>query len=630
MKFNFPDYAQSLMDSRLETKETINSYHMKIDVDYEADFIRDIFESFLNSYRKESINSKCIRIFIKSFSESLKGLEIENIGGLNENIFYKQYDFYNKLDDELRNREYLKSASKLKNYLVAFYRFISNEYIEIHNLQFTNIFMQKINSKNFYKYYEERFSFMYFSILDDVPKEDKICILPNKNIRRNASGRNSRWQSFDFSKCNERYKKDLKIFVWNNYSVGSLNNYLDLVKFLNMSAEKQYFGKIINLLADKDKEFNEEFLWDYRIKVYSENENKNNVKAVFKIVRKYLKYFKEKYNVVNTDIDILSLANLDVYKGGEVITEKDTKLIFQEFKDREKIDSRIKIYRIVFELFISSKLRIGEILNLTRNCLIQTQNGKYEISYLGKMTNQSYKEEIFSEKIINLIKEAIKATDGISPEKSMNKDYIFIERYDSTHNLDAKIINFDYEFRKIIKTLSSKLDKTCYTPNNIRDTFIDNVYTEGIQNDLSIQDISLITGNSYKTANKHYRQRDKMLNYLEAMNRVSIANVDLNGVIIEGNEEQHLEKMNPVKNNLGNCNSDRCDFEIGECLICKNFVTYTSRKKRFEEEIEKVNKHLEEINSEYEMEELMLNRKLLVKFLYEMNLITMKGENEYD
>ena len=332
---------------------------------------------------------------------------------------------------------------------------------------------------------------MYFSILDDVPMKDKICILPNKNIRKNASGRNSRWQSFDFSKCNERYKEDLKIFVWNNYSVGSLNNYLDLVKFLNMSAEKQYSGKIINLLADKDKEFNEEFLWDYRIKVYSENENKNNVKAVFKIVRKYLKHYKEKYNVINTDIDILSLANLDVYKGGQVITEKDTKLIFQEFKAKEKIDNRIKIYRLAFELFISSKLRIGEILNLKRNCLNQSGNSKNKLSYLGKMTNQNYRDEIFSEKIINLIKEAIQLTESIAPQKSINKDYIFIEKYNSNHNLDAKIINFDYEFRKIIKTLSKKLDKACYTPNNIRDTFIDNVYTEGIQNDLALKLVNM-------------------------------------------------------------------------------------------------------------------------------------------
>ena len=90
MTFNFPEYAQALIDCKIKTKETINSYHIQIDVDYEADFIRNIFESFLNSYRRKgSVNSKYIGTFIKAFSESLRAIEIKNIGDFTEEIFYK-------------------------------------------------------------------------------------------------------------------------------------------------------------------------------------------------------------------------------------------------------------------------------------------------------------------------------------------------------------------------------------------------------------------------------------------------------------------------------------------------------------------------------------------------------------
>jgi len=176
-----------------------------------------------------------------------------------------------------------------------------------------------------------------------------------------------------------------------------------------------------------------------------------------------------------------------------------------------------------------------------------------------------------------------------------------------------------------LEELSDVLDETDYKPNNIRHTFINNVYKEGRNKGLSIERICKITGNSYKTANKHYRDNYELLDYLEALNGICISNVDIHGKILK---KEVNEIKNKVKDGLGNCVSDGCKFKIGECLRCNNFVTFTNRENNFKKQVKKIDQLIAETKNDDEIEELLAYKKLVVRYLYEIKSMISNEEKK--
>ncbi|MCI6693372.1 MAG: tyrosine-type recombinase/integrase [Clostridium sp.] len=609
---------------------TYNNSNVVIQTDVNNIEIKKILEKFLLSY-DNSMNVKrpATKYFLKYFAESMKNTHIEKDKCFNDQSFYEQYKFYTDLDITLRQNEGLLDVEKLRNKLVAFYRYLINEEdIEVYRISCSEIFKDSISSKTFYKYYEEGYKFFYHDTHEHFPKEDKICILPNRSSINNADSKNISRKSYDFTKCDIRYRDDLKEFVWNNWSgANSLNHYNDLVNFLNFSKYIQYSENIINL-EERDKEFSSEFLWLYRNKIISENKNTNNVKAIFKIVRKYLKYYSNKYNVIKLDFNIIPLSKLGVSNGGYIITERDRDAIYRCFKENEKKDIKYKLYTIVFEFFLTTKYRIGEILNLRRNCLTKLSDGSYKIRYLGKTTEKNFVEEKLTKESAKLLIEAINITDELVIDAGLVKEFIFIEKYKTKHIKKCKIINFRYEFKKIINELEAKseLDNRGYTVNNIRHTFIDNVYKEGRKQDLSLNTLSIIAGNGYKTARKHYRDANDLLDYIEATNGICIADVDVEGNILK---TENIQKNNEVKSGLGNCKVDSCNFEIGECLICKNFITFTNREIVFENKVKEIDEKINYSNNPDEIDELNAYKELLVRYIYKIKEINLeRGNND--
>jgi|GEM_PF-5417952 len=443
MEYKIEKYKQLLTEG-VDYLEYRGFKDIRFAVDVENELIKDVLQNFINSYEDtKGIRNTKFRVFLNSFQDSLQGSLINQEHWFSIDIFNKQYKFYNELDTILRDNKVIGGAEKLKNKLIAFYRFINNEsYKEKYKSDFTPIFLESINSKSFYKYYELGYKFIYYSPLQEPPENDKICIMPNKEVMFNANSRNTLRDGFDFTICNEVYREDLKRFVWDNWNgAGSLNQYKKLVDFLNLSAIQQYSSKRFKLY-DSNKEFDEEFLWNYRIMIKGEVENSGNVKSIIKIIRKFLKYYKNKYNVYDSDLDILNLAKLDNYNGGKVITDKDLNLIYKKFKEKEKRNPKLKIYSIVFEFFLTTKYRIGEILNFKRSWLKTIDNNTYILKYIGKTTGQCIIEDEITYESANLLLEAIKLTENIVSDKSLCGEYIFVEPHLATHIDDCKRINF--------------------------------------------------------------------------------------------------------------------------------------------------------------------------------------------
>lgn len=579
--------------------------------DVEDEEIREILQQFIDYFDdKRNVYTVYMRIFLKGFKESIRTEKV-----FSEELFNIQYKFFKVLGENLSNEGIVKSADRIKNVIVSFYRFISVERMEF---KFSKIFIEAINSKTFYKFYENGYKFAFYNSFESVPKEDKICIIPNEETLVNADSKNIQRKGIDFTLCTERYREDLKRFIWNNWiSNSTFNHYLKLVEFLNLSDYLQYSDNVI-ILNKGNKEFGDDFLWSYKIKVKDEVENSGQRKSIFKLIRKYLKYYQTKYNVSKTDLDIFSLSKLDNYDGGEEITENDRKLIYKMFKEKELQEKYFKIYTIVFEIFITTKFRLGEILNFRRDNVIKYYDGSYGIRYISKTSNQEFIEEKISIETANLLLEAINISKEVAEKDLFNGIYIFVEGYRGNNNWKCKRIEFQMVFRNIIKSLNGKLEKDNYKPNNIRNTFINNVYKEGKNQGLTIPEMALIAGNSYKTANKHYREQNELLDYLEATNGICIADVNINGTITK---EKNNNTRNIVKEGLGSCKSDNCSFQLGECLICNNFITFTNRESKFKDEIEKLNIIIMQTDNEYEIEELQAYKKLLLRYIYEMRIL---------
>lgn len=588
--------------------------------DVDNDEIRNILKAFLRSYTNlDSIRGSTVKYFIMYFNSSLKYSDININRCFSDESFYNQYKFYDDLDNSLRISNKIQGIEKLKHRLVAFYRYLSKyEDIEGYTINCSKIFVDSISSKTFYKDYENGYKFIYYDRFENFPQEDKICILPNKESINNANSGNTKRRRFDFTICDKRYRNDLKEFVWSNWSgPNSLNHYNALVDFLNFSKQQQYGDNLINL-EERKKEFSAKFLLTYRKKIKSENKVNSTIKSIFKIVRKYLQFYSDKYNVESIDLKIIPLTKLENNNnGGYVITKKDRDLIYEKFRENEKVDSRKKLYTIVFEFFLTTKYRFGEILNFRRNCLTKLSDGSYKISYLGKTTNKVFNEEKITMESAKLLLEAIKITDDLVSEAGLVKDLIFIERYKYQQINKCKRINFQNEFKKIVKELekNNQLEKTGYTVNNIRHTFIDNVYKEGRKQNLPLNVLSMIAGNSFKVAKKHYRDANDLLDYVEATNGICISDVDVEGNVLKY-ESKEIE--NEVKDGLGKCDENGCNFDIGECLICKNFITFTNREEVFTNKIAEIDKKIESNGNYDEIEELNAYKKLLVKYLYKI------------
>ncbi|WP_349393185.1 hypothetical protein, partial [Clostridium perfringens] len=124
--------------------------------------------------------------------------------------------------------------------------------------------------------------------------------------------------------------------------------------------------------------------------------------------------------------------------------------IYRKLKEKEKENMNFRIYTIVFELFLTTKYRIGTILNLRRDSIIKISENEYSLKYLTKVSDSKYVEEKITIETANLINEALNLSKDASNEPDLLNEYIFIEKYLSKHRGGIKRIKFDYYFKKII------------------------------------------------------------------------------------------------------------------------------------------------------------------------------------
>lgn len=587
-----------------------------------SETIKELLFQFLSKFCDSTgITLKVYKIFIYYFVESLGGQNICSYKEFSNKTLVTQYRFYDALDLFYLEKGIITDRrNSTKSLIVSFYRYLIEIKEKYSNYSIFNKAFELFLSKRTYsRVLQEGYVPVLHSTHEEPPVYDKYCIIPYKLAVHNSSYRNDKCINIDLTAIHEYYREDVRKFIWYEDSkVYSKKKHMThLIKFFDYKA--RYDNRMKNLIhisQNIQREFTEEFLLEYRLHLETVYSESATVSCALKSIRKYLKYFTEKYLMTENDFSILSLAGLGKYNGGQIITPNDLKVIYQEFKLLEKLNNDKRLHTILFEIFIYSNLRIGEILNLKRNCILYSEYDKdiSKIRYLSKTGGEEFVPLEVNKIIIDLIEEAIKLTERYV-DSSLMSEYIFILPMKRKILSGVSRIDFYSHFNKVLTNVNNKLEKKKYYPYNIRHTAIDTIYREGIENNLTLNEIARIANNTYKTAVRYYRQYDYIDNYVEAISRVRITNVDIHGKIL-AKENDGLKKK--VKGDLGKCSEENCSFEIGECLVCNNFVTFVNRIPNFENAIKSLDKQLTKTVNELEVNEINVQKQLLGKFLSEM------------
>ena len=594
-------------------------------------FIKDIMSKFLDKFkRKDGTHATNLRIFLYFFIESCKNNIPNSLMNFNDNLFEVQFNYFNNLGSK---HEFVKHYKRDPiTILLYFYRYIGNlSDTSNESTGLSKSLLRAFELKNFIKYYRKGYKFMYHNIHEHYPPFDKVCLLPTTQSMNNASLENTRALYYDVSEIDSKYREHVKDFIWNNDGntraiishISSLKSFFKIKQLFDM--DYYNFNSAYKLSTS---EFDDEFLSYYRSVVELDYPNAGGLKGILKIIRKYLKFHSDTYNVTKSHLDILNLKNLGERKIGTVITDHDIEIIYKEFEKLEEGSDIGRLQTLVFEIFIHTSIIIGSILNLTRDCLEYHADGTVTLTYLSKTSSKEYITELVNPPIVKIIEEALSLTKQfISDSNHALNNYVFVHEYHSNHRYGLKRLDFYHYFKNIVESVSDKLDCSDYYPYNIRHTYINNTFKNGTKLGLAINELSAITNVTYKTANLYYRDfNDSISLYVEAVSKVRLNDVTVNGEII-CNEDENKDNTKPVKDDLGDCKSDNCILDSGECLSCDSFVTFLNRMPKFEEAILNCDIKIEGTDNPLVKEFYSTQKKLLAEYLAEMIKLDKKRGN---
>ena len=608
--------------------KTYLNYNIRTSNKFIKTLLSDFLNNDLNHYLKKN---KSLYLVLYYFIESFDGKIPSSPEDFNKNTFNTQFNFMKKLDiHESADIKY-----KPTQILIYIYNFFKNKFSNEHNIDiFPSVFYLALNIKNFAKYYIDGYEFLFFNPAEPTPIFDKVCIIPSAFTMNNSKISNINVQSYNLKNYPKKYREDIRNFIWNS-STDIHTNIKDLTyikKFLEV--KNAYDKNNISSLYQNDfseSEFNDDFLYFYRKVAEQEYSSKNTLKSALKQIRRFLKFHTDKYNVTQIHFDILNLKKLDRSNGGTPMTDNDVNVIYSRFEEMQSISPINRLQAIVFELFIHTNIRIGSILNFTRDCIKYKSDNSIELTYLLKTSNHEYVTQLITPITANLIEEAIKITNLFINDCMDDRlsNFIFVHKYKSNTRLHLKRLDFYNYFKNIVKSESKNLDNDDYYPYNIRHTYMNNAFKNGVKIGLSINDISEVTGITYRTAKKYYRNANEVQLYVEALSKIKLSNVTIDGEIIYDSDSQSesITYERPVKSNLGNCKSNSCmkknNYDTCECLQCSNFVTSTSRIPKFEDAIAQCDFEISNTENPLHIEYYRTQKELFAKYLYEM--IQMKN-----
>lgn len=565
-----------------------------------------IFRQFIYYFNKSLYTCNDTDIYIEN-NVPLK--KYNSIIDFDYKTFKKQFRFYSKIDSKFPvTKSYKKDHGtfrySLLDILKSFYIYLYN-YIEENNLNYdpfahTGIDKAILLSSKFNLKFKEGYLFIKDTRLQTPPNRSRIAVVITLNSDRSRAIRQN-IRSFDFTKVhNKEHRENLMNFIWNHNSSLSRRNsmYFFIVDFLNFK-NKFDLEKTNTSTMHKENVFTENFMFSYRLYVMNRYDSNSTMDYAVLSVKSYLKYFKKKYLIGEFVYRYLDCFER-IRSGGKPIPDNDFNLIIQNFRKIRSYSLKNELSFIVFYLCSTTKLRLGSILNLKRDCIISIDEEKNigTIKFYSKTSDRNYNTEIITLDCLNFIKRAIQLTEKISKNaNSKYKEYIFIHqrtknnnKYDC-HNILFLGSRYNMVFLSVLDMagLSKK-----YTPYQVRHTRKNKIYEEALKKGHSEFEINEMIGGTLQVNLSNYIKNNNTKLYTELFTEVTISNVDINGKIFTNSSE--FDPLNTIANQMGNCENKSCKYkdtslnkfkldDTFKCLICNNFITCSSRLKFFENEI---------------------------------------------
>lgn len=626
---NFPLTSKPYQIKTITCRTATAEYNRNFFIKTENEFIISLLSSFLvylnTKTKKTQFATPFHRLFVTLFEKSLHN-EVNSLNDFCESTFKEQLIYFKKLFNEHKlNPPVAFSAYSI---LTKFYSYLDQIHyhdkgIKLFNtISFnTEIFLSGFHQKAIIEGYE----ILTINDMEKVPNSDKWLVLGNNDTHI----RNGMNHLLNFEEVTDKLlRNDLKEFVWNTKSNHRLGRFSQLVEFLNEM--RDYYDRQNELLQIKPENYNslfsnEALLYYYTKLKLRDDLKQSSINVIIHILRSFLNYFQDKYNIPNLIINQWQEFSVEKYQEGNPISSKDFEIIKDSFKEKWKSEEDQLLF-IAYQLSMTTKLRIGEIFSLKRDCIEEINDTFGKIKYYSKTSKGKLVSEVITIEKIRLIEKAITLSNPAFEKASDNlKQHIFIG---FSRVYKGKIVSlyrrYRKEFTKIITDLyKNSLIDEIYTPYNARDSHINNAFELVENGQITTLQVTTITGNSAKVAQKYYiGKKRRTRDYLEALHDVHIGESEAVGIIVE--DETSLENQLPVQDGAGICSSTDC-IKINEdedsfykCLTCRYFITSVERCSLFEEKIRNYKTRLENASSLAEQNFYKALIELYATYLAEM------------
>ncbi len=650
---------------------------MRFDFNTDSEIIRNILKEFINYTSKNKFSFNNFQKFVYYFHNSLAAMEKlpKSIQNFTFNTFKLQYRFYRKIICPVGQK-------KLSTVLNDFYVFLI-DYVKDYKIKHevfsidSGINKAYLLNMHFHSLYSSNYRVVYFNRNDSIPKINRWILIPNGEEKRTISMNNTSYIKIDFLTINdEEMREYVKRWMWESPVNLKTKRYsiYNIILFLNVINNKKYFryldSNVIYPSTSLDQESalpNESNLWKnnkintkrvslfrtYLINEYSEPKTRN---IILYSVRSFLYYLFDNL-ICCFDKHVFDFL-IEFYDNSSPnpIDKDELKQITNVFKERRESEGTLgQLDWIIYNICVTTNLRIGEIVNLQRDCLFETmKKGQYALKYIctdesdanegeksilnliRKGSNGVLKEYNLNEYTLRYIRDAKRLTEEFANNSdSDTKSYLFLRK-----SLRGRVIPYDeryfaWVFKKAIKDLNFR-DKS-YSVYNLRHTYMSIIYEQGKKDGVDLLDIHAATGHAdLATTIKNYRISN-IREYLEAFHHVRIGNVAVSGEIVEdvkdvmGNLPEDISSIT-VKNGCGYCKNRFCDENsvFVDCLLCKNFITTLNKIPVFEDCIRNLDMIIANEDIEHEKEHKVAIKKLYVAYLECLYILKASKEEYYE
>lgn len=573
-----------------------------VNLNTDSNFLKELLIEFIEPFnlKKKGIATRMeYRTFIYYFDKSLSELDtnftcIENF---TFNSFKHQFKFYSKLDDESSF-----GSLKMIDVLKKFYIFLLS-YIEINKytheiFKDTAINLKLLNNKHFNTMFKQGFVFVVHSPFEAPPQNNKICVVATKHKNARATEVNS--IRLDFSKIyNENFREDLRNYLWQkdyNY-IGDMYTIFYIVKdFLNLKYDYDCDNRNLTPMFNKNEIFTEDFMLIYMSYILTNYDKDKTIGNIFSPVKAFLNFYKDKYNFNSMLSDYLRISSPKITGSNGGMSIEDFNKVSEEFRKNIDTSQYGELLFIILYLCTKTKLRIGDILSLRRDCIVSIDKKNYSgsIEHFTKTEEEKVITQVPLE-CVEAIEKAINLTSSYA-QNAINKEqiqdiFIIPTAFNRTNNkyyVHSISSLFYSEFYKTLKSLDLGKKYCVYDIRHMRKNEIIKAATKANKD---IPDILDMIGGTMQTNLQNYINSKDLDFYIEVFTGTIISNVNIKGDIVLTNDE--FNKVKNKSNLIGGCNKENCNknyptkdifnsYPFYKCLQCEEFITSAEKFYIFE------------------------------------------------